>query len=303
VVADGPALARVSVSRATEQRVVPEALAAMWADRRTRVLRIDEGRAPVSRRTGRIALAAPGATGRLSPSGEGCYFLGIDERNMPFFAVDAPFEAGPTERVVTLRAVGSQLCAQDCGLFAHASALSAWHARTRFCSSCGAATSAGSGGHVRTCSGCPAQHFPRTDPAVIALVKDRRGRVLLARNAAWPQSRYSTVAGFVEPGESPEAAVAREVFEETDLMVDQIRYQGSQPWPFPSSVMLAFEARVVDTALHLDANELGEARWFSRRQLVAAVDTGAVRLPSAASVARWQVERWLGAALESNQDW
>ena len=165
------------------------------------------------------------------------------------------------------------------------------------CSKCGAPTTSSLGGAVRVCDKCEAQHHPRTDSAVIVLVRDVDDRILLGRQAVWPVGRFSTFAGFLEPGETFEQCVLREVFEESGVSVSQINYLGSQPWPFPASIMIAFEAVIDDpAAARPDGEEIVEVRWYSRAQLKSAMEDGSLLLPPGISVARKMIERWFGAA-------
>jgi len=160
---------------------------------------------------------------------------------------------------------------------------------------CGNPTRAEEAGHVRRCTNadCDATHFPRTDPAVIMLVHDGE-RCLLGRQKAWPQGMHSTLAGFVEPGESLEEAVAREVYEETKVTLDEITYHSSQPWPFPASLMLGFHARARTTAIEVDHSELEDARWYEKSWLLGHKDNDDFRLPRRDSIARRLLEDWLG---------
>ena len=183
------------------------------------------------------------------------------------------------------------------GLLAFARAMIHWSRAHRYCGRCGSAKLTRQGGHLRLCpiQDCGAQTFPRTDPAVIMLVEDRpeRGpaRCLLGRGRGWPEGRFSTLAGFVEPGETLEAAVAREVREEAGIEVDSVSYMASQPWPFPASIMLGFRARARQTEIHIDPEELAEARWFTAAQLrdhLAEFPRGA-----AGSISTWLIEQWL----------
>jgi len=152
------------------------------------------------------------------------------------------------------------------------------------------------GGYVLRCESCDRQQFPRTDPAVILLVTDG-DRVLLGRQGTWPQGRYSTLAGFVDPGESLEQAVAREVKEETAVEVTDVTYFGNQPWPFPSSLMIGFFARAVTTEVGVDGDELEDARWFSRDDLRSGAEAGTLVLPGGISISRSLVEAWYGEPL------
>lgn len=197
--------------------------------------------------------------------------------------------------------MGSLLGDLDAGLLVYAVALEAWHSTHEFCPRCGSRTEVRAGGHVRVCPKDDSQHFPRVDPAVIMLIHDDDDRCLLARGPQWPEGRLSVLAGFVEPGESLEHAVAREVREEVGVRVVDPRYVGSQPWPFPRSLMLGFFARATSTELVPDAEEIAEAHWFSRAELLAAMKSGEVRLPPEVSIARRLIETWYGEPLTG--DW
>jgi NAD+ diphosphatase len=198
----------------------------------------------------------------------------------------------PGARFEDLRLVASALPAEEAGLLAYARAMIAWRRRHRFCGTCGATTHPAKGGHVLVCSdpACRSEQFPRIDPAIIVLVSDG-DRALLGRQASWPLGRYSTIAGFVEPGESLEDAVAREVLEETGIEVDRIDYHSSQPWPFPASLMLGFMAHAVTSQIHLRDQELEDARWFSRAELAS---TDAL-LPPRQSISFRLIEHWFDA--------
>jgi NAD+ diphosphatase len=195
-------------------------------------------------------------------------------------------------RFEDLRMLAAILSAEELGLLSYARAMVAWRRRHRFCGSCGTATLPAKAGHVLVCSNpaCRHEQFPRIDPAIIVLVSDD-DRALLGRQAAWPVGRYSTVAGFVEPGESLEDAVAREVFEETGIEVDNIEYHSSQPWPFPSSLMLGFTARAVTTQIQLRDEELEDAKWFTRADIAAASHI----VPPSVSISFRLIEHWFDA--------
>jgi NAD+ diphosphatase len=198
-----------------------------------------------------------------------------------------PFASG-TE-LHDLRLIAGELPAEEAGLLAYARAMVHWREHHRYCGRCGSPTVALQGGHVTQCTdvACARQQFPRLDPAVIVLVTDGE-RALLGRQPAWPPGRYSTVAGFVEPGESLEDAVAREVREETGVIVDEVTYHSSQPWPFPSSLMLGFTAHARRTEIDLSDEELEDARWFTRAQLAA----GEIALPTTHSISFRLIEDW-----------
>lgn len=228
-------------------------------------------------------------------------FLGLRE-GIPCFAVDLsswedPLRQGPLAdagEFLDLRQIGSRLERGEGALLAYARGMMSWHRRHRFCGLCGAATRVEEGGHVRRCTDrrCATAHFPRTDPAVIMLVA-RGDRCLLGRHKDWPPGVYSTLAGFVEAGESLEEAVAREVFEEAGVRVGAVRYHASQPWPFPSSLMLGFFAEAVTETIRRDPEELEDARWFSREAIAVERAAGTLKLPRRMSIARALVEKWL----------
>jgi len=285
--------------RAAHLRLDQAALAAAWADPRARVIRVHQGLAAFAEDRAELAYLTPDQVDAAAPR----YFLGLDQDSAPFFAIDAPWEPGPGERAVGLRDISSSLGPTAAGLYVHALGLANWHVKHGFCANCGSPTQITAAGHVRACPACGAQHFPRYDPAVIMLVVDDDDRALFGHNPAWPPGRFSTLAGFVEPGESLEAAVIREVYEEVGVVVDDVSYQGSQPWPFPSSLMLGFIAHTADPTLRIDSEEITEARWFSRDELVTAGRAREVLMPGSISIARWLVERWFGKPLPADNHW
>ncbi len=229
-------------------------------------------------------------------------FLGLYER-VAHFAIevshlDDPAPVTSLAEAATfadLRTVGPLLDRDQGALLAYARGMMHWHARHRFCGVCGSPTESLEAGHVRRCSNaaCGAQHFPRTDPAVIMLVHDGGDRLVLGRQKVWPPGMHSVLAGFVEPGESLEDAVRREVGEEVGIAVTDVRYNSSQPWPFPASIMLGFTARAVETELTLSTDELETARWYTRAELLASPENEVFRLPRRDSIARRLVEDWL----------
>ena len=225
--------------------------------------------------------------------------LGTDG-DMPYFAVGLPDGVGdPTRGALAgyggfrdLREFGGLIPAPEASLLAHARGLMYWHRRHRFCGVCGSPATIREAGHVRRCGdgACGVEHFPRTDPAVIMLVSDG-DNCLLGRQADWPAGLYSTLAGFVEPGESLEEAVAREIREESGVTVRDVRYHSSQPWPFPASLMLGFYATAVNAAVSVNRDELDDARWFHRDDLLDPGD--GIRLPRGDSISRRLVDDWL----------
>jgi NAD+ diphosphatase len=307
----GFVLARAEVDRASARREDTGWIAAAWAGDATRVLVLDKGQALV-----RFGAGAPGLV--LVPPAqapEGLRFLlGVDGAGIAYFGVMGPaggLGAGPPQppgsgldlpesgvHPVSLRQAAHQLGDRDAGLFTHAVALSNWHARHTHCPRCGALTVPTPAGHARHCPVDGSEHFPRIDPAVIMLVTDDVDRCLLARNQQWPARRVSILAGFVEAGESAEQAVIREVKEETGIVVSDVRYVGSQPWPMPQSLMLGFRARAGrGQRISVDDKEIAEARWFTRAELGAAVAAGDVLLPPPVSIAHQIIQSWYGQPL------
>jgi NAD+ diphosphatase len=229
-------------------------------------------------------------------------FLGL-VGGVPFFAVTVDGEPG--DDWATLRELGGVLPAAEAEQLATAIALEQWHQRHPRCPLCGAPTVERQAGWIRRCPDDGSDHFPRTDPAIITVVHDGGDRTLLGRGSAWAEGRFSTLAGFVEPGESLEAAVRREILEEVSVEVVDIRYAGSQPWPFPSSLMLGFAARVEgEQALRPDHVEMAEAGWFTRAEVRRAArwadgegtPDASARLKGISprlSISRWLIDRWL----------
>jgi NAD+ diphosphatase len=305
-----PPLARSTLDRAAHRRTDPGWLDEAW--RRARVLVLD------STSGGRALVRGDGAPPELvlldsaelrEPPAAAPMFLGIEPDGVPVFAVDAPLSVLPQTRAVSLREVGHLLTDRDAGIFTTALALVNWHLRHAYSSGTGQPTEVDEAGWSRV-DHSGGRIWPRTDPAMIVLVHDGvdgpEGRCLLGNNAAWStapgERRFSCLAGYIEPGESAEAAVLREVREEVGVGVGEIAYAGSQSWPFPGSLMLGFLA-VADPAepVLVDPTEIAYARWFTRREIGAAlagrpVDAGdgaQVILPPPASIALFLIHRWL----------
>ena len=290
----GPPLSEARFERAAERRGDAEFLARAWE--RARVLPVTSGSALPVGADGRVlfrsASDAPDGPRR---------FLGVAD-GVPYFAVTAEADGAGWQ---TLREFGARADELDAALVVCAIALEQWHQRHPRCPQCGAETAETQAGWTRTCAADGSEHFPRTDPAVIMLVHDGADRALLGRGRQWPEGRFSTLAGFVEPGESLEAAVAREVFEEVGVRLRDIRYVASQPWPFPSSLMLGFLARLDGGAdLTVDGAELADAGWFTRAEVAQARDwtdgadapiegTRLHAVPPQLSISRYLIDRWL----------
>jgi len=330
---DSLALSRGTVDRLTEKRTDTTWLDAAWADPGTRVLVVSGGRALAridddERGQAALVFVPP----PQAPEGTR-FLLGRDDADgIVYFGVSAPLPDPPPNtrpallvpslpggpippdpprgettppippeaRAVSLREIGTLLGDRDAGLLTHAVALANWHDTHTHCPVDGTPTVPGPGGHFTVCPNDGTEHFPRTDPAVIMLVTDPDDRCLLARNAAWPGRRVSILAGFVEPGESVEQAVIREVAEETHIKVTNVRYVGSQPWPMPRSLMLGFRAEApAGQDIAVDREEIAEAYWFSRDELLAAIESREIALPPPVSIARQIIEQWYGAPLPS----
>jgi NAD+ diphosphatase len=287
-----PVLARIAHDRAHLSRALPD---------------------PTGGRPVRVLLVDPRGTVPVAEGPDGPHLLWHEQPALPVAAVylgeadGVPYAALRSERCLTvhgravdawagLREVGADLGDLDAGLLVQAIGILEWHDRHRFSPLTGAATTVERAGWVQRDPTTGAEFFPRTDPAVIMLVHDGADRVVLGRQAAWPPGRFSILAGFVEPGESAEAAVVREVAEEVGLRVTDVRYVGSQPWPFPQSLMLGFVARIEgDDTLQPDPSEIEEAHWFTREQL--RTGSGPRALPPPVSIARHILDRWIAGEL------
>ena len=298
------------IDRAGELRVNQETLDQLW--QRAQILQIAEGRIAAAD-TALTLISAQDVAAHIAAKTftEGSrYFLGLDlQSKAPFFAWDTEWVGTIDDEVKevgfsTVREIGSLLSEQELEISFHAMGLSNWHRAHPRCPRCGGATRVDLGGAARTCDADGSQHHPRTDSAVIVLVKDRDDRILLGHQPIWPEGRFSTFAGFLEPGETFEQCVAREVLEESAVVVTELNYLGSQPWPFPASIMIAFEA-VTDNPERAqgDGQEITEVKWFTRAELMAAAKDGSLLLPPSISVARKMIERWLGESAPGGQTW
>jgi NAD+ diphosphatase len=283
-----PALSRGTVDRDAASRNDPAQLDRLWAG--AAVLVVEAGSALVDGTE--LVLVGPSE----APDGDRLYLGQLD--GTPYFAVAGRLPQRLGARPQALRDVGSVLSDRDAGLLVHAVGLANWHATHTHCPRCGAPTGSVRGGSVRRCEADGSEHFPRTDPAVIMLVTDGADRCVLGRQAVWPAGRYSTLAGFVEPGESAEQAVVREVAEETGIAVRDVRYVASQPWPFPASLMLGFTAVCDPDVVPLSPDgELEDARWFSRDELRGSGQwgdrSGRALLPPPVSIAYRLIRGWV----------
>ena len=286
------------LDRADRLRTDPEALSEAWGRAMVVPIWQDRNFVRLDGEPGGILL--PASALDALPDGAVRVFLGLDARGIPHFAVDLSHHEEPPTMVdgglfEDLRRVGPTLSFDDGALLAYARGLVHWHKRHRFCGLCGAPTRPAKAGHELRCTNpdCGVPHFPRTDPAVIMLVHDGADRVVLGRQKDWPPGRVSVLAGFVEPGESLEDAVAREVMEEVGVPVADIRYNSSQPWPFPSSIMLGFSARALDFDLTVATDEIEEAAWYTRAEVAACPEDDRFALPRRDSIAYRLIQDWM----------
>jgi NAD+ diphosphatase len=277
-----PFFAGPGLDRADALRGAPDKIAELAASDRARELVWRDG------------IPGIGSDGRLEwqPAAGASLFLGLEDGAPRFSSL-----ADPASQAFNVMPLLAQLDDADAPLFAAAMSLTRWHQRHRFCANCGHLSEIVRGGWSRSCPQCAAEHFPRVDPVVIMLV-EHEGRLLLGRQPHYPDERYSALAGFVEVGESIEAAVAREVAEEAGLEVRDVRYIASQPWPFPSSLMLGCFAEAIGGDVVIDTTELEDARWFTRDEVRGAL-AGDVRAsfqpPPPTAIARTLLEHWLNA--------
>ena len=310
-----PPLARAAIDRDGEARGADDFAARFDANPAARVIALHRGRVLLAERVDGSAPTIEYLRPLDLPASDLRCYLGRTlpddlPAGMPIevrvFDDEAAARIEPEEaRWAGLRAAAPVLGDRDAGLFTEALALANWHEAAPFCPRCGSTTTVVQAGWARRCDREGNLLFPRTDPAVIVLVTDDDDRVLLGSNALWEQYRFSLLAGFVEPGESLEAAVVREVGEEAGVHVDRVAYRGSQPWPLPASLMLGFTARVADGAAPSsaapDGVEILQLRWFSRAELAEAA--GEIALPGGTSIASWLLERWYGGPIPVSQPW
>lgn len=284
-----PVLGEGGLHRGADRREDAGWLAARWADPATRLLSVDEeGRVPVIEAESGPELLFTTPDGDLDDA----WLLGVSHSGAAFFGREGAPPRQPGVLLAGLREVGADLPAEEAQLLVTAVALANWHRTHPRCPRCGAPTLVSAAGFSRRCPDDGSVHFPRTDPAVIVLVTDGVDRCLLGRRVGWPAERYSTLAGFVEAGESAEAAVAREILEEAGVTVSDVRYGASQPWPFPASLMLGFTARADPGAPVASRDEeLADVAWFHRD----AFSDGSVVIPPRVSIANALITGWLEA--------
>ncbi len=286
---EDPGFTGARIDRADAIRSQPDAIADAMASLSARLLLLD-GIDPRADDRGQLAW---GSLAVADPDAE-LVFLGLEDGRPRFAALPAPGSAIDARSRSAWRVLGD-LAPDQMALYGAARSLIDWHHRHRFCASCGRPTRLAKAGWQRDCAACGAQHFPRTDPVVIMLA-EHGGSVLVGRQPAWPAGRYSALAGFVEPGESIEEAVRREIAEEAGIATTAVRYVASQPWPFPSSLMMACIAVATGRAITLDTNELEDAMWVSRADVAAAMAGDADArfvAPPPFAVAHTLFARWL----------
>ncbi len=291
------ALSRHAHNRLGLRRTDEEWLAEARRDPATRVLVVAGNRLrPVD---GEIRWTAPDD----APDGT-LVLLGARDEVVHLAVIVAPEDApGEPDEWVPLRGVLGLLAehaAEQAPLLMHAVGLAEWHHATRFCPRCGGALVSRAAGHELQCAQCERRQFPRTDPAVIMAITHGDGddeAILLGRNSAWPAGRWSTLAGFCEPGETLEDAVRREVAEEVGVQVGEVTYFGSQPWPLPASLMLGFTGRALSTDIDVDGAEIEEARWWTRAELEEAGRSGELVVPRGVSISSSLIETWFGRPL------
>ncbi len=303
----GPLTPHLALTQDPQDRIAirrkdPVWLDTAWADPQTRVLVVSGTR--IRPHDQGVAWTDP------NHAPEGIRVLLGERRGATYFAVITGPELARSESGwVPLRGLLPLLQSEQEGsapLLLHALGLAEWHWATRHCPRCGAPLAARAAGHELVCTACARTQFPRTDPAVIMLITDGEPgspseRCLLGRQSVWPQGRFSTLAGFCEPGETLEDAVRREVFEEVGVVVGEVGYQGNQPWPLPASLMLGFFGRAADLLgaadIRVDQDEIEEARWFTRAEMMSEARAGTIALPGGVSISRSLIEQWFGEPL------
>lgn len=291
----GFAFQHAGLDRAEPMRTHPVELDAAWPDARLLVLN-EKGEAcrysesEIYYPARRVSLRRP----------ESATLLGFDD-GQATFALPLNAVAPAPHDIIGIRAAAMQWPEMDAAIFAQAKAILHWQAQAKFCGRCGGSLHLKAAGYSAVCGGCGLAIYPQTHPAVIMCVSDGE-HVLLGRQAAWPDGRWSLLAGFVEPGETPEQTVVREVWEESAVRIDRVRYVASQPWPMPMALMVGFDAYAPLQPIHI-SDELQAARWFSRDELNARVAAGEMSLPDSLSISRYLIMRWLHADSSTADFW
>jgi NAD+ diphosphatase len=291
------------MDRASHLRENAQTLDQLWT--KSKIVHFSQGRLAVNTDATELHFLSAVHVEQLIQSGEfktgERYFLGLDQvKSESYFAWNSDHPKSESDVApagyATLREIGGDLDEMQMELALHCVAFSNWHNSHPHCARCGAQTSVAKGGAVRICSADKSEHYPRTDCAVIVLVRDSQDRILLGRQGIWPEGRFSCFAGFLEPGETFEQCVQREVSEESGVAVREINYLGSQPWPFPASIMISFEA-ITDfpEVARPDGHEIVEIKWLTRAELTSQVADGSLSMPPAMSVSRKMIDRWLHA--------
>lgn len=288
-------LARFEIDRAATLRTKADWLDEVWAAESTRVLVVKSGQIPVTDDLSLILIKPAHLAMTANQASEYVSLLGATEEHT-YIAYFADQDELTEASWVSVRDVGAQLSSAEVGLATSATALAAWHSNHQFCNKCGSKTLVSAAGWARTCSQEEIEIYPRTEPAMIVAVEDENGRILLGRRKQWPATWFSTLAGFVEAGESVEACVVREVLEESGVEIDpkSLRYLGSQPWPFPASLMLGYRATAITTGLTHDDDEMAEVKWFSRDEFIQACETKNLALPNQTTIAWYLIQDWFG---------
>jgi NAD+ diphosphatase len=287
-------LARSEIRRRNRETWTELDWEAVKLDPRTRVLQVKNGKVSVSAGTLEF-----GSVNQMDPNLV-WVDLGIDQDSIAYLAVldesDAP------ENWEDLRKAGNYLSDLEIGLLVTSTAIFNWHKKNKFCANCGSETKVETAGWTRKCDTCQISHHPRTDAAIICLVVDDQDRALLGSRVDWASDFYSTFAGFVEAGESAEMTVIRELREEAGVVVkhDDIKYRGSQVWPFPASLMLGYQVKTKTTNAVADGYEISQVRWFTRAELKSECESGLLKLPSKISIARALIEEWYGQELPTS---
>jgi len=285
------------LDRAAEKRAEPAWLATRLAERETRIVPVWRGQILAEGEPPHARFLAPADVEGLAGPDAACVFLGMDGARA-HFALEVSATENPNDAWKAtfgeLRAAAAILPAADLAILGQAKAMIDWHHRHGFCARCGAKTNLADAGYKRVCAACNAEHFPRTDPVVIMLAL-QGDECLLGRGPSWPPGRYSALAGYMEPGETIEEAVRRELFEEAGVVAGAVRYVASQPWPFPSQLMIGCFAQAQSRALRIDEHELADARWVSREDARAMLrgEVDGLRAPPEFAIAHQLIKRWV----------